>query len=132
MNRQILFRGRQGNIWYFGDLQHDQDGNTFISFYDEIEHARRVKPVEPETVGQFTGLTDKYSENIFEGDIVHYGDADERRLVAYVEDGFLSVPDDKSQYALPLGTWLSACVVCGNKYDNPGLITESASAEKEV
>ena len=132
MNRQILFRGKKGNIWYFGDLQHDQDGNTFISFYDEIEHARRVKPVESETVGQFTGLTDENSENIFEGDVVHYGDANERRLVAYVEDSFLSVPENKGQYSLPLRMWISACVVCGNKYDNPELVTEIASAEKEA
>lgn len=132
MNRQILFRGRKGAIWYFGDLQRDRDGNAFIAFYDEVDHSHRVKLVDSETVGQFTGLTDENSENIFEGDVVHYGDANERRLVAYVEDSFLSVPENKSQYSLPLRTWLSACVICGNIHDNPELITESTSAKKEA
>ena len=72
--REILFRGKRtdNGKWTEGflvDLCHI--GNWVL-----------CEPIHPETVGQFTGLTDKNGRKIFEGDILRYYD-DEIQVVEW-------------------------------------------------
>ena len=73
MIREILFRGKPiyeetiiGNDFYYGDLCHYANGEVTIR---QPETGCEMAVV-PETIGQFTGITDRNGKKIFEGDII--------------------------------------------------------------
>ena len=79
--REILFRGKQeykNKEWAFGSL-HSEYGETDKNGQRKIDYRilgmrGECDYVLSETVGQFTGLTDKNGKKIFEGDILKFGD----------------------------------------------------------
>ena len=75
MKREILFRGKRtdNGEWIYGSLI----GNNVIvgevvDFDDDYFNTQFWYKVNPETVGQFTGITDKNGIKVFEADIVKH------------------------------------------------------------
>ena len=120
--REILFRGRTiaYDSWVEGFYVYDPDYKTHSialmeSPYDWYD-------VDPETVGQFTGLLDMNGRRIFEGDVVFNPYIREsfspRRAVEYADGGFGPfVGESFGSLWKP-----NEVMVIGNIHDNPDLI----------
>lgn len=129
--REILFRGKTSTEWVYGDLRHLNDGRVAIRKDGEIYPYEVI----PETVGQYTGLTDKNGKRIFEGDIIEFtDDIGEKSLhiVQWSDDysGWATQDADMKYTAETMDHW-DDCrewyEVIGNIHDNPELLTEESN-----
>lgn len=73
--RQIKFRGKSNTTgeWVYGDLLQMEIKTPYIVNISPIEGESLktdIVPVEPESVGQFTGIIDCVGQEVYEGDIV--------------------------------------------------------------
>ena len=128
--REILFRGKRTDCeaWVEGDLLHYESGEMAICKgfskygYEATEIIGRYKVI-PETVGQYTGLTDKNGVRIFEGDIVSLVKHDSLIYkVVYVPCRYELV-NSKGVNCFVLDIYKSENIeVIGNIHDNPELL----------
>lgn len=122
MNREILFRGKTGDEWVYGDLSRLKNAIT-------ITKRNFIYPyiVMPETVGQFTGLTDKNGVKIFEGDIVTVENPnisdDEYGIVKFDNDGAMFIVKFDT-FTVDFGNNIDGnqCEIIGNIFDNSELL----------
>lgn len=68
--REILFRGKttNENEWIYGDIFHSGAYPEITRIHDYINRVNYA--INPETIGEFIGLTDMNGAKIFEGDIL--------------------------------------------------------------
>ena len=126
MNREILFRGKRtdNGEWVKGWLIKDEYG-ICIASDDALYHVDGNEwnfedvEVNPETVGQYTGLTDKNGVKIFEGDILKW---DEKEWGCPF---FETVTWNYELFEIRQREWKSFCEVVGNIFDNPELLEEN-------
>ena len=127
-----LYRGKRidNGEWVEGCLLHDSEQNeSFIAEHFE-DRAAYIREVIPETVGQYTGLTDKNGKKIFEGDIIVIGNCREHPvLVKFIEFSWQCViPNDNVyiDYRHRLENNNTRYEVISNIHDNPELLKGGA------
>lgn len=141
MNREILFRGKRtdNGEWVEGYYLYDGvSGKSYIHVSgNSVNESDKVGQegylrfvayeIDSEPICQYTGLTDKNGQKIWENDVcmIHSSSIDE-------EDGYFAVEwdDDGARFAL-YGNGLTVdfdnyhgreCEVIGNRFDNPELL----------
>ena len=149
MKRDILFRGKdlENGEWVYGYLirvRYYLDEEKIRSIIIPVETALYPRGeigclafVNPETVGQFTGLVDKNGTKIFEGDIVNIEEHE------HMVNGYYRVFYDEKSYGYALqrdieyhynyfsfselNGFAETSEVIGNIHDNPELLKEAAN-----
>lgn len=140
--REILFRAKDNTYsknhgeWLYGVPFLDDNGDLVMSSSDYKCYKLFVKK---ETVGEYTGLTDKNGKKIFEGDIFlnkFHNEPTNIGIVRYGEycNAFNSDPycshigfyvdwnDDLKIMRKDLGFWCKRREVVGNIFDNPEIV----------
>lgn len=130
--REILFRGKsvETNEWVYGSCILEKYGNTPYICYFEYGTFVNIKQVEviPETVGQFTGLTDRNGKKIFEGDIVQGYKTEftppKKYRKPFVATMKTSLPNSVEEYYSPFEHFTEKVKweIIGNIHDNPELL----------
>ena len=144
MTREIKFRGRMKRTkqWMYGDLAHVQ-GQPCIQVDVSTDERKTVgMNVDPDSVGQYTGLHDMNGREIYEGDIIQrmyeieVGKGRNRHIeraqvasdtpkVIDFRGGAFGYVNERANRLFD-EEWLplldQECEVIGNIYDNPELL----------
>ena len=132
--REILFRGKRkaGEVWLHGDLRQWSETRKGICDHSLMG----TSEVYLETVGQFTGLTDRNGKKIFEGDIVNilgnqdvedWKNVNYNALIAFLDGGFCAIDGTIEEHGFrryALERMDFDLEVIGNIHDNPELLEE--------
>lgn len=130
MNREILFKAKRkdNSEWVEGLPGYDMSGNiaeieTHKSFGD-----CRIYEIDPDTICQYTGLTDKNGEKIWENDILKANlDESYPEDITYIKilwnECRFCINENYSTDIETLEKWdAEHFQVCGNVFDNAELL----------
>lgn len=111
--RTIKFRGKRlsDGEWVYGDLCNYR-GNVYIKEDEYCWDIQLADEVDPETIGQFTSMSDFEGQPIYEGDI----------LRSFPRSGIVVEWEDLwAGFSLDEGTIANGYKIVGNIHDNPEL-----------
>ena len=148
--REVLFRGKtyddewvEGQLLYFkasvgtGEFALIIESCEWDDSNEWFNLGKRAK-VDPKTIGQYTGLTDKNGKKIFEGDIVKYKNTDGIKFngVALTVIGKVVCNEKNASFAIIGKDEIGAkhcdyfpikdIEIIGNIHDNPELLKGGA------
>ena len=130
MKREIKFRGKRlaNDEWCYGSLLIWADGECTILEKSDSSNAVWKREINPDTVGQFTGLHDCDGKEIYEGDVI-LEDKDPTMMEIVFRDGifFASIGNTRGENlymncALRVILDRRKTHVIGNIHDNPELL----------
>lgn len=136
MSRDIKFRGKsiRHGEWKIGDLITETDGLNvkrmfIISPVLCSDDSKTSKPmlyeVDPETVGQYTGLKDRNGIEIYEGDVLDCNNHWNRVVIEWHNAGFRGKYYDHKDdvcYAMIASAPPEGIEVIGNAWEHPHLL----------
>lgn len=131
--RDIEFRGKRtdNGEWVYGYVcRYGWTGKENTYIVPDYASALYSLEVDPDTVGQYTGLKDKNGTKIFEGDIIYaVSNFDAANMVVVYDPAeFRLVPCEDYKTYKPGRGFKCLCYesfymeVVGNIYDNPELL----------
>ena len=120
--REILFKAKRkdNGKWVEGDAIHEPIG---MSIRHEKNGMSVRVPVDPDTLCQYTGLTDKNGQKIWENDIVRNEEGD-IGVVQWFEEhaAFMIWNKTKNCVYYLAENDFSKIEIVGNEFDNPELL----------
>ena len=129
--REIIFRGKRtiNGDWVYGGFVHGNERKSLrdsIFVYDSETQSFNDYEINPSTLGQYTGLTDKNGKRIFEGDIVKtdkFSEPNKQYIIKYdLQFGAFIGQDRYNVYFVTFDGDSCDFEVIGNIHDNPELL----------
>lgn len=138
MNREIIFKAKttkkndlkhefnekwvEGNLILCGDKAYIHPASNKIDVTGEIGRIIVMHEIDPDTLCQYTGLTDKNGKKIWENDILELPDEDGYFKCEWEEDTARFVLNGEGLTVDFDNYWSYEVEVIGNIFDNPYLL----------
>jgi len=127
MNREIKFRGKSiySNEWVYGDHIHSKQFKGYSNEYRIHDKESGLESdINPETVGQYTGLKCKNGKEIYEGDIIQSDYRNRIFTIIWRRNGWALEWNKSYEYST---LYNRSVMVIGNIHDNPDLLSSKTS-----